>query len=81
MYNFFTMFFFGKNLKFKHKATICLAALGILANIWVCTKKRFGTFPFYIEFYNGEIIFHTTKIVLSFGILIKMLVIAFFRKF
>ena len=74
------MVFFGKNLKSKHKVTLCLVALGILANYWLCTKMD-GTFPF-VEFLgNGGLRFHTSQIVLSFGIFVKMLVLAFFRKF
>ena len=73
------MFFFGKNLKLKHKATLCLAALGILANCWVCTKLP-GTFPF-VEFGNGRKTYYCTEMVLAFGIFVKMLIIAIFRKF
>ena len=74
------MFFFGKNLKFKHKATLCLVVLGILTNYWLCTRMA-GTFPF-VEFRpHGGVQFHLVQIVLSFGIFIKMLVIIIFRKF
>ena len=74
------MFFFGKNLKPKHKVTLCLAALGILTNYWLCTMMP-GTFP-YVEFLeNGSVKYHLTQIILSFGIFIKMLVICIFRKF
>ena len=80
MYNFFTMFFFGENLRFKHRVTLCLAALGILLNFWVCTKLP-GTFP-YIEFLgDGYIRFSWTQVALSYGIFIKMLMIFIFRKF
>ena len=81
MYNFFTMFFFGKNLKAKHKVALCLAALGILANCWVCTKLP-GTFPYYVEFLeNGYKRFYWTEIILAYGTFIKMLMICIFRKF
>ena len=74
------MFFFGKNLKTKHKVTLCLAALGILINCWASTMLP-GTFP-YIEFLEGRHIrWHWTQISLAFGIFVKMLMIAFFRKF
>ena len=74
------MFFFGKNLRTKHKIILCLAALGILVNYWECSRMP-GTFP-YVEFLSdGGINFHTTQIILSFGIFVKMLVVAFFRKF
>ena len=74
------MFFFGKNLKAKHKATLCLALLGILANYWACTWLP-GTFPF-IEFIGDyEVKFHATQLILSLGIFIKMLIICIFRKF
>ena len=80
------MFFFGKNLKAKHKATLCLVMLGILANYWVCTclvfgKIPFGTYPFVEFIENEDFKMYLTKIVLSFGIFIKMLVICIFRKF
>ena len=75
------MFFFGQNLKIRHKVILCLAALGILINCWVCTKMPVGTFP-YIEFLpNGGFTIHFTHIALAYGALVKMLVIAFFRKF
>ena len=73
------MFFFGKNLKAKHKVTLCLAALGILANGYACTKLP-GPFPF-VEFLKDGINLHPTELILSFGIFVKMLMIAFFRKF
>ena len=74
------MFFFGKNLKSKHKVTLCLAVLGILLNYWVFAQMGPG-YPI-IEFLkNGEMNFNITKMALSFGILVKMLVIAIFRKF
>ena len=79
MYNFFIMFFFGKNLQTKHKVALCLAALGILANFWVCTTM--GTFPMIEYLANGSIKFNITKITLSFGIFVKILIIVFFRKF
>ena len=74
------MFFFGKNLKFKHKVTLCLAALGILANVYVCRTKS-AAFPFVEFLENGNCRIHVTQCVLSFGIFVKMLMIAFFRKF
>ena len=74
------MVFFGKNLKTKHKVALCLAMLGILMNCWECTRMPLGTFP-YVEFNDGNIRFYTTKIVLSFGIFVKMLMICIFRKF
>ena len=80
MYNFFTMFFFGENLKFKHKVTLCLVMLGILFNCWVCTKMPLGTFPF-IEFRETGVKLYMSQLALSFGVFVKMLVIAFFRKF
>ena len=74
------MFFFGQNLKAKHKVTLCLAAVGILANYWICTKLS-GTFPF-VEFLpNGITRYHWTQIVLAYGIFVKMLMIGIFRKF
>ena len=74
------MIFCGKNLEFKHKATLCLAVIGILLNCLVCANKE-GTFPF-IEFLpNGHVRVHATQIVLSFGIFVNMLMIALFRKF
>ena len=80
MYNFFEMFFFGEKLKTRHKVTLCLAALGILLNFWICTKLP-GTFPF-IEFLeDGRTRYHWTNLVLSYGILVKILMIVFFRKF
>ena len=76
------MEFFGKNLKFKHKATLCLVALGILTNGWLCTKA-FGTT--FVEFIEGDMIVHMTEsmplIILVFGIFLQMLVISIFRKF
>ena len=84
IYNFFTMFFFGKNLTAKHKATLCLVALGILANCWLCSKAFATSFPF-VEFVDSDIIFHMAEsmplIILAYGIFIKMLVIRIFRKF
>ena len=74
------MFFFGKNLKPKHKATLCLVVLGILANFWLCTK-RLGTFAFVEFLADGSIKLNLAAIILSFGIFVKMLVIIIFRKF
>ena len=75
------MYFFGKNLKPKHKVTLCLAMLAILGNVFVCSKKL-ATFPFYIErLTTGEIAIHTTQIIMAFDIFVKILMIAFFRKF
>ena len=73
------MFFFGKNLRMRHKVTLCLVALSILANYLACTTM--GTFPLVEYLADGKINFNITKITLSFGIFTKMLVIAFFRKF
>ena len=74
------MEFFGKNLKFRHKVTLCLVALCILGNYVICTSLP-GTFP-YVEYIgNGHYRLEASQIILSFGIFVKMLVIAFFRKF
>ena len=74
------MIFFGKNLKFKHKVTLCLVMLGILINYLECSRLP-GTFPYVKSLANGGYEFHTTKIILAYGIFVKMLMIAFFRKF
>lgn len=74
------MFFFGKNLKPKHKATLCLVALAIIANYFEYTRTP-GIFPFAHFMPNGGIEFNSTKIILSFGIFVKMLVLCIFRKF
>ena len=74
------MVFFGKNLKSKHKVTLCLVALGILANVWLCNQSPV-TLPFVEYMGNGTYRFNSSKIVLSFGIFVKMLVICIFRKF
>ena len=74
---------FGKNLESKHKVTLCLVALGILANCWLCTKA-FGTSCPFVEFVDSDIIFHMAEsmplIILLYGIFVKMLVICIFRK-
>ena len=74
------MFFFTQNLKFKHKVTLCLVLVGFLANVYL-----FFTLPQIpiIEILPEE---HTINvslvhIVLAFGAFVKMLVLAFFRKF
>ena len=85
------MFFFGKNLKAKHKVALCLVMLEILLNCWLCThlgtycgvfRTHMGAYP-WVEFLDGhtKFNFNITKIVLSCGILLKMLVICIFRKF
>ena len=75
------MFFFGKNLKFKHKATLCLVMLGILINYRVFARMGPEYPMVLVESLDGKIHFNITKIALSFGILVKMLVIGIFRKF
>ena len=72
------MFFFGKNLTSGQKLTL-LAALGILANGYLLSKLQI---PF-VQFLDQQSFkFNLTHIVLSYGIFVKMLVIAFFfRKF
>ena len=74
------MGFFGKNLQTKHKVTLCLVMLGILANAYMCNKQS-GTFPFIGFDENGWIRLHVTQLIWTFGIFVKMLVLAFFRKF
>ena len=80
MYNFFTMSFFGTNLKPKHKATLCLVMLGILVNYRVYAQMG-AQYPM-VEFLStGHVNFNMTKIALAFGIFVKMVVIGIFRKF
>ena len=82
------MFFFGKNLKLKHKVTLCLVLLGILANgfLWFNLPQV----PFveyipeqYLFFYDWPVLinYNFPQIVLAFGIFVKMLMIIIFRKF
>ena len=72
------MFLFDKNLQTKHKVILCLVLLGITANYLECTNIP-GKFVEFLP--NGGIEYNITKIVLGFGIFVKMLVVAFFRKF
>ena len=79
------MFFFDRNLKAKHKVTLCLAVLAILANYWVCAKlvyTIFGTYPFVELLKNEEDVkMLLTGIVLSSAIFSQMLLVCIFRKF
>ena len=72
--------FFGKNLKAKHKVTLCLVLLGILANgyLW----SRLPQIPF-VEYDLEQNLFYVswTHIVVAFGTFIKILIINIFRKF
>ena len=73
------MFFFGKNLRTKHKVILCLVVVSILTNYLTFTHL---SKPFVEYLPNGEWKnINMTKVTLSFGILVKMLVVAFFRKF
>ena len=69
----------------RHKFGLCLIALGILANYWVCGKlvyTIFGTQPF-VEFLKNEedVKMLLTQIVFAFAIFLQMLLICIFRKF
>ena len=74
------MFFFGKNLKFKHKVTLCLTALGILVDciLWSILEQKMPLVEFLPE---QGLNFNLTYLILAFGILVKCLVIDIFRKF
>lgn len=74
------MEFFGKNLKSKHKVTLCLVLLGILADciLWSILEQKMP----WVEFVPEQgLNFNSTYLVLAFGILVKCLVIDIFRKF
>ena len=70
------MFFFGKNLKPKHKVILCLVMLGILANgyLWsLLPQIPFVEFVPELSVYN----YNLTKIVLAFGTFVHF----YYKKF
>ena len=73
------MFFFGKNLKFKHKATLCLVLLGILANGYLWSESEVPFVEFLPELNTYD--YNLTKIIVAFGTFIKIIVLCIFRKF
>ena len=74
------MEFFGKNLKSRHKLTLCLVLFGILANGLLWSKLPQVPFVEYVP-ELGTYNFNLTQIVLALGTFIKMLVLCIFRKF
>ena len=74
------MFFFGKNLKSKHKVTLCLVLVAILTDwiLWSILEQKIPLVEFVPE---KGLNFNLTYLVLAFGILVKCLVIDMFRKF
>ena len=72
------MFFFGKNLKLRHKLTLCLVISGILVNgtLW----SRLPQVPM-IELTPDGVNFSITHIVLAYGAFVKLMVLLIFRKF
>ena len=68
MYNFFTMFFFGENLKAKHKVTLCLVMYGVLLNVLL-----WSDIP--------QMTLEELHCLLAFGTCIKCIVLCIFRKF
>ena len=82
MYNFFTMKFFfdiGRGLEMKHKLTLGLVVLGILANGFVFVMSP--QIPF-VEILPDEhtVNFSVIHIVLAFSIFVKSIVLWIFRK-
>ena len=76
------MFFWDKKLKPRHKVTLCLVLLGILANgyLWSNMPQK----PFVevrIEQNYKKIDYNLTHIVLAYATFIKMIVLIIFRKF
>ena len=62
------MIFFGKNLKFKHKVTLCLVMYGILANA-------------YLWFELPQIPFVELQFWFAYGAFVQCIVLCIFRKF
>ena len=82
MYNFFTMFFFDKNLKRGHKVTLCLVLLGILANGFLWSKLPQKPFvDIRIEQNYTVTDYNVAHIALAYGTFIKIIVLCIFRKF
>ena len=74
------MFFFGKNLQSKHKVTLCLVLVGILANVYLwSTLPQMQFIEIIPEHYNSEYI--VTHIVVAFVTFINCIVLCIFRKF
>ena len=72
--------FFGKNLKMRHKLTLCLVLLGILANVYLWSQLP--QMPFVeIDFEQNVFSVSWTHVVLAFGTFIKILILNIFRKF
>ena len=69
------MFFFGKNLKFKHKVTLCLVMYGILANWYLWMKLT--QIPFDWSSSNGK----ELQFWVAFLAFVKCIVLCIFRKF
>ena len=74
------MFVFTQNLQFKHKVTLCLVLFGFLANVYLlATLPQIPIVEIIPE--ENTINISVVHIVLAFGAFVKMLVLAFFRKF
>ena len=79
------MYFFGKNLKMRHKLTLCLVLLGIVVNAYLwSTLPQIPFIQIKIERWKFDFSvtnYTTTHTALAYGTFIKIIVLWIFRKF